>query len=247
MWLQDQSLRISRLPLPIHVPLKPLVAADRVRVEEDGPLGKELADREVAALLRLDVDDPAVVVRVELGQVAGPGVDADERRNLDLLAVHEDVEMGVEVLGEAVVPTQGRQVERGQAVGEEAVLGRPGCLRLPDPRERVVVRRRGQRRRAPAAAPVVAFDDDADGHGRDQGGDEGAASRIQPGRALRGGRAFPGIAFLWRLDATRRRWSADLLGHGAQGYPPPRRLGWKYATCAFFSRPYLLTRREAPA
>jgi hypothetical protein len=63
-----------------------------------------------------------------------PDVDPDQGRDGHLLAVHEDVEVRV-VVGVDGLLREGRQPERQQAVGEELVLGRPGRLRLADPRK----------------------------------------------------------------------------------------------------------------
>src|SRR5439155_27246652 len=48
VWLEDERRRVAGLLLAVEVPRHPGVPADRVRIEVDGPLREELADREVA-------------------------------------------------------------------------------------------------------------------------------------------------------------------------------------------------------
>src|SRR5215203_6169250 len=67
--LEDHVLRVPGLLLSVHVPLQPVaVRPDATGVEEDAPLGDELAEAELVVLLRrLDMDDASRVVRVQLG------------------------------------------------------------------------------------------------------------------------------------------------------------------------------------
>src|SRR6266540_3856616 len=86
MGVQRQVLRIPCLLLAVDVPLEPVAVRPHApRVEKHAPLGDELPECELTRVLRLDVDDPTRVVRMELGQVTRARVDPDESRYGDLL------------------------------------------------------------------------------------------------------------------------------------------------------------------
>src|SRR4051794_24571921 len=67
---------------PVHRTAR---TADAARREAHAPLPEELAERERPFGRRLDVHDPARVVRVQLGDELALEVDADERRHPHML------------------------------------------------------------------------------------------------------------------------------------------------------------------
>src|SRR3954454_17190365 len=234
--LQRVALRVPGLALAVDVPLEAVaVRTDAASVQEHPPLGDELPQSElVIRLRRLDVDDTARVVRMELGDVLRADVDPDQRRNTDLLAVDEDVEVRV-VVGVDGFLRQSRQPQRRQPVGQELVLRGPRRLRLPDSRETVVGG--DVRVRLRAAVAVVASEDhperDGGDHHHSPGNDRGPEPPGTCGDA--GGSAR--LALLRCLDSGRG-WSADFCRHArAEAYPSATGDWRKYATCAFFGVP----------
>src|SRR3954454_22572884 len=230
--LERVALRVSALALAVDVPLEAVaVRTDAASVQEHPPLRDELPQTElVVRLRRLDVDDTARIVRMELGDVLRADVDPDQPRNGDLLAVDEDVEVRV-VVGVDGFLRQGRQPQRRQPVGEELVLRGPRRLRLPDPRETVVGG--DVRLRLRAAVAVVASEDDPERDRSDQYHGPGNDRGVEPRRACGDAGGSARLALLRCLDSGRG-WSADFFRHARAEASPPATSGWrKSATCAF--------------
>src|SRR5260370_31167922 len=100
---QDEPSWIAGDSLPVHPPLEwTAVPADTRGRQLHAPFAEELAEREAAQCRRLDMDDPRRVVGVHLGDVLRRDVDADERWQGDLRAVHVQVEGLVNVQHDAL-------------------------------------------------------------------------------------------------------------------------------------------------
>src|SRR2546423_7615540 len=90
---QDDRFRRTRVRLLIHGRLDRFAIADAIAVDRRltqwlPPHRKKIAERERASVARLDMDDPARVVRVEPTDLASG--DADERgHRFDLTADHD--------------------------------------------------------------------------------------------------------------------------------------------------------------
>ncbi len=94
----------------------PAVAADAVGGEPDSPDAEELTEVEFPGRRRLDVDNPRRVVRVQLGQELAV-VDSDVRRDGHGFAVHEDVEMLVD-MQDLALRRKGVEADRVEPVGQ---------------------------------------------------------------------------------------------------------------------------------
>jgi len=181
-------------------------AADAAAVQAQAPNGEELAERVVGGYGRLDVDDPARVVGVERIEEAHLHVDADQRRHGQVLSVHVQVEVLVDVVGVRLY-LQSREAERVEAGAELSVFGRPGWRAGLETWQVGLVRDRGAEPHARAAGMAQ-----GDGEpGGKRGGRDDAAGNEQPDGRV------PGAA---RLLSDRGRWggpafpfAARLLAH----------------------------------
>ena len=143
-------------------------------------------------------------------------VDPEPDRDGDGLAVHEDVQVLVDVLGERLLRQRG-EPERSEAVGQRVEPGVPWRRAGLQADERALLR--DLRRRA--VVPAEDEHEQARDHDRGQAGGREEHRHDQEATVLRRAGTLRIAAPLGRLDLARWCGRAGLLGHWAAMLPGP--------------------------
>src|SRR5919204_3422570 len=224
--LERDPGRVAVVELPVHVQAprgqRLAVAADALVRELDAPDAEELAERVRPLLVSLEVDDAGGPLR-RAGEPLRPCrmrvqlrdelsvEDADSRGNGHVLAVHEDVEVHVDV-DHVSLGGERSEAERLEPVRQMVEAGVP--RRGPDLQaDQLALVDRFPGARRPARLPPYGEDDRRDD--RDRGDSRGCEGDRDVQRPAVLPRARPPrlCPALGRLDLLRRCWGAALLRH----------------------------------